>query len=286
MKLLTHSLALLILSTTPLLAESIEIDVTIRSVDATARSISVRYKKKVLNLDVSRKAKITANGEAESLDNLAVGQLATINYETNLEIVTKIDATGEGATFRSLFDGKTLKGWRGDEDFWSVKDGAIVGKNSANSGEQFLSLRETFGDFVLRLQFRHLAGNSGVNFHSHAVNGDFLAGPQAEIADLKLPAHHIVYGVLYDNRGKRGVIADVPPQTKARLLASVKKDGWNDYQITVVGTHIMIEVNGITAVDIDDKEIAPSGVIGFQLHGSAATHVEFRNIEILEVEAD
>src|SRR5271166_4494718 len=29
-----------------------------------------------------------------------------------------------------LFDGKTLDGWEGYEDLWSVKDGAIVGKNT------------------------------------------------------------------------------------------------------------------------------------------------------------
>src|SRR4051812_37080393 len=28
-----------------------------------------------------------------------------------------------------LFDGKNLKGWEGHEKYWSVQDGAIVGKN-------------------------------------------------------------------------------------------------------------------------------------------------------------
>src|SRR5262245_42843693 len=28
-----------------------------------------------------------------------------------------------------LFDGKTLKGWHGYKDLWSVKDGEIVGRN-------------------------------------------------------------------------------------------------------------------------------------------------------------
>ena len=30
--------------------------------------------------------------------------------------------------FVSLFDGKTLKGWRGKKGFWTVENGAIVGK--------------------------------------------------------------------------------------------------------------------------------------------------------------
>ena len=32
--------------------------------------------------------------------------------------------------WKSLFDGKTLDGWVGFEDLWSVKDGAIVAKNT------------------------------------------------------------------------------------------------------------------------------------------------------------
>ena len=30
--------------------------------------------------------------------------------------------------FKSIFDGKTLEGWDGKEQFWSVEDGAITGR--------------------------------------------------------------------------------------------------------------------------------------------------------------
>ena len=32
--------------------------------------------------------------------------------------------------FKSIFDGKSLKGWNGDPKFWSVQDGAITGKTT------------------------------------------------------------------------------------------------------------------------------------------------------------
>ncbi len=32
--------------------------------------------------------------------------------------------------FVSIFDGKTLKGWDGNPELWSVEDGAITGKTN------------------------------------------------------------------------------------------------------------------------------------------------------------
>ena len=32
-----------------------------------------------------------------------------------------------------LFDGKSLEGWRGDEKFWSVENGEIVGRSTAEN---------------------------------------------------------------------------------------------------------------------------------------------------------
>src|SRR5690606_5131480 len=35
--------------------------------------------------------------------------------------------------FVSLFDGKTLNGWSGNPDYWSVRDGAITGETTAEN---------------------------------------------------------------------------------------------------------------------------------------------------------
>ena len=44
----------------------------------------------------------------------------------------------------SLFDGKTLEGWDGNPDFWSVRDGAITGQTTPENptrGNTFLVYR-------------------------------------------------------------------------------------------------------------------------------------------------
>jgi hypothetical protein len=64
-----------------------------------ARSITVAYQvsggQKTTDLDVSRKAEISLNGKQETLDSIKPGQKAKVTFEKELQIVTKIDATGE-----------------------------------------------------------------------------------------------------------------------------------------------------------------------------------------------
>ena len=45
---------------------------------------------------------------------------------------------------QALFDGKTLDGWEGKTEFWSVRDGAITGQTTADNptkGNTFLIWR-------------------------------------------------------------------------------------------------------------------------------------------------
>ena len=59
---------------------TVDVNVTIKVVDAKSRGITVTYEtklgKKSIDLDVSRKAEITINGEAGTLDALRPGQKA------------------------------------------------------------------------------------------------------------------------------------------------------------------------------------------------------------------
>ena len=107
--------------------------------------------------------------------------------------------------FDSIFDGKTLKGWDGNPDFWSVKDGAITGittPTNPTKGNTFIVWRGgEIADFELRLQFRIRGGNSGVQYRSKEVDKWVISGYQA---DFDGPGGWT--GTLYEERG-RGVLA-------------------------------------------------------------------------------
>jgi hypothetical protein len=77
-------------------AAVITIEGTVKSVDAKKRTITVQTKTKTLELDVSRKAKVSVKGKTAKLDSLKPGQKVTISYHEGLEIVLKIEAQGKG----------------------------------------------------------------------------------------------------------------------------------------------------------------------------------------------
>ncbi len=60
--------------------------------------------------------------------------------------------------FKSIFDGKSLNGWRGDESLWRVENGAIVGETTDEKklvANQFLVWDQgEVDDFVLKTKFR------------------------------------------------------------------------------------------------------------------------------------
>ncbi len=187
-------------------------------------------------------------------------------------------ARGE-SEFKAIFDGKTLDGWAGLDGLWSVKDGAIVGstKPSGRKGNTFLVYEKALTDFVLRIEFKLLAGNSGVQFRSSRVGNpaDYvISGYQADIGEN-------YFGCLYDEK-RRGMLQETD---RAWLAPFLKKGEWNSYEIRAQGNKITLEINGLQTVEYIEKDdsMARTGLIALQLHGGGPMEVHFRNIQLQEI---
>jgi hypothetical protein len=216
---------------------------------------------------------------------------------------------------KSIFNGKDLTGWKG-LDFWSVKDGAIVGQSTPEHPIPF----NTFlvyqgsqpGDFELTCKFRISTqndkkfSNSGIQYRSKLVgNPDdcVLSGYQA---DMEVGKNYT--GMLYEEkargilckRGEKVVIkeGEDPKKPKApkievvgslgtaeELLAFIDQDGWNEYKIIAKGNHLQHFINGHQTVDVIDetKEGAKAGLIGLQMHKGGAMTVEFKELMLKEL---
>ncbi len=195
----------------------------------------------------------------------------------------------------SLFNGKDLSGWKGLPQFWSVKDGVIVGETTAENptkGNTFLVWQGgEVADFEITAEVRFRGNNSGLQYRSKIVDeANFvLAGYQAD-----LHASQDYFGMLYGEKlGKRGIIAqrgqrvEVGPDGTPKVVGEVgdKSDlkdwEWNTLRVIAVGNRLLHQVNGVTTIDVTDRhpEALAKGVIGLQLHAGPPMRVEYKNIQ-------
>ncbi|REK19078.1 MAG: DUF1080 domain-containing protein [Planctomycetota bacterium] len=200
------------------------------------------------------------------------------------------------AGFKPIFNGKDLDGWEGKPEFWSVEDGAITGrttKENPTKGNTFIIWRDApVDDFVLRLKYKIVGGNSGIQYRSKEVDDFVVSGYQGDFE-----AGDTFSGILYEEKG-RGILAQRgqkvtigPDGTKdaeqvsdsKELQANIKKEDWNDYEIIAQGNHLIHKINGkITAEVIDNQadKRAESGILALQLHAGPPMTVQFKDIRL------
>ncbi|MBX7258092.1 MAG: DUF1080 domain-containing protein, partial [Candidatus Hydrogenedentes bacterium] len=85
-------------------------------------------------------------------------------------------AAAEQAKPESLFDGKTFKGWEGNQEVFRIEDGSIVGGSlkSPVAHNDFLCTTERYSDFELTLKVRLLGSdpNAGIQIRSERIPND------------------------------------------------------------------------------------------------------------------
>ncbi len=176
--------------------------------------------------------------------------------------------------FQPLFNGKDLSGWvqPDDKTIWSVENGEIVGQTREGQlkKNEFLVTDRPYKNFVLRAKVKIRNGNSGIQVHSHRADNGAVAGPQVDIADG-------YWGVLYDEKGKRGIIERYDP-AKAKELAH--QGDWNEFEITMKDNHLTVMLNGTKIIDRQDDQFPENGIIALQVHAGPPMEVRFKDLEI------
>ena len=204
--------------------------------------------------------------------------------------------TFASADEKQLFNGKDLTGWKGQPEFWSVKDGALTGQSTAENKVKentFLIWQDgEVGDFELTLQYKIVGGNSGIQYRSKVVNPAYsvVAGYQADFEAGKTYS-----GILYEEKG-RGILATRGQKVVIKegnkkevtgevgksdeIQAAIKNEDWNEYKIVAKGGSLQHFINGKLTVDVTDETAvgAKTGVLAFQLHAGPPMTVQFKSI--------
>ena len=170
--------------------------------------------------------------------------------------------------FVSIFDGRTLDGWRGATDGYTCEDGVLVCQK--RGGGRLLTVKQ-FGDFVFRFDYRlEPGGNNGISVRGHEI----------QVLDDDAPQYKSIKPCQY-----HGSIYCCVPAKRGHTKPAGQ---WNTEEIMCQGSHWKVSVNGAVIVDVDlatvpGKEALAkrtSGPLGFLGHGA---RVEFRNLRVKEL---
>ncbi|MEC8556849.1 MAG: DUF1080 domain-containing protein [Planctomycetota bacterium] len=186
--------------------------------------------------------------------------------------------------FKWLFDGKTLDGWEGEEEYFRVEDGNIVAGTLKEKipVNQFLCTEKQYENFelILEAKIRGEGNNAGIQFRSKRIPNDHeVSGYQC---DMGVAWKRPVWGALYDESRRRKMLAEGPPEKVSKWL----KDGdWNEMKILAKGDHVQLFLNGKLTVDYKEqgKDIPTRGIIGLQIHSGPPTEALYRKIRIREL---
>ncbi len=201
----------------------------------------------------------------------------------------------------SLFDGKTLNGWKGYNGVdiagkWMAEDGTLHLDSTTDSKPYTNIITEKqFDDFDLRFEWKIEEGtNSGVMFHvGEGPAQPYLTGPEYQVLDNE--GFRNGKGEPVTEAEKTGSHYAVEPATSDE---SKPIGEWNESRIVVKGQHVEYYTNGVKTAAYEmhsdkwNEQIANAkfskwkdyatlgkGHIGLQDHGHK---VWFRNIKIKE----
>jgi hypothetical protein len=160
---------------------------------------------------------------------------------------------------------------------WHVEDGVLIGSGPAS---HLFSQRGDYQNFRYRVEAQiNDRGNSGQYFRT-AFGPGFPKGYETQINSTH--GDPIRTGSLYPSFGPSRADRD-KIIVKERL---VEPNTWFTQEVTAVGNHIVIKVNGKTTVDYKDpKNTFTKGHFALQGH-DPGTVVKFRKIEVQELPAE
>ncbi len=178
-------------------------------------------------------------------------------------ILLAVSAWSADGEWKTIFDGKTLNGWKANEDpgAWTVCNGAITGDGDRS---HLFYMEEQCENCEFKAEVKISdAGNSGMYFRAEFGPG-WPKGYEAQV------------NATHTDWKKTGSLYNF-----VNIKEQLAKPGeWYTQHIIAKGNHIIIKVNDKTVVDyVDEKNSFMKGYVAFQQHNKGSV-VQFRNVQL------
>lgn len=205
--------------------------------------------------------------------------------------------------FKEIFNGKDLTGWKGKSNLWSVEDGAITGRTTAEDpikANTFLVWQDgKVANFELELEYRLQAadpnkpgGNSGIQYRSKVLDeAEFIVGGYQADIDLSLQYSGINYeekgrGILAQRGQRVTIVGKDDKKTESignaeELGKKIKGGEWNKYRVVAKGNKLSHFINDTLMSEVIDEQAdkaSKEGVLAFQIHVGPPMIIQFRKI--------
>jgi hypothetical protein len=186
-------------------------------------------------------------------------------------------ADEKAGEWKSIWDGKTLKGWKASEnkDSWKMEDGALV-CHGERSHLFYVGEDQPFQNFEFQCEVMTTPGsNAGIYFHTkYQERGWPRHGFECQV------------NVSHSDPKKSGSLYGVVDVANP----SLKDNEWYTTYIRVEGKHIIIKINDVTTVNYTEPEGKEafsgdferrlgSGTFALQAH-DPDSRVLFRNLKV------
>lgn len=186
--------------------------------------------------------------------------------------------TAAEPNFRSLFNGKDLAGFKGEDSkgFWRVENGVLIGENDAAKKGNYLWTEQAYGDFVIEFDVRwKTTTERGVD------TGLEMRNPRVQLqlgvsGSLRVDMSGSFY------TGGKPAYPEAGQANQAKQL--MKPEGeWNNFRIQAKGDTFTCWINGTKASELTDARFSGAAPLGFQIHPGVAMKCEYRNVRIAEL---
>ncbi len=205
--------------------------------------------------------------------------LAFLSSHLNAQDSTK-KTTDKEEGFVSLFDGKSLQGWKVNENekSWSVVDGCMVCQGD-RSHVFYMGDEKPFKNFHFKADVKtEPNSNAGIYFHTkYQESGWPKAGFECQV------------NISHGDPKKTSSLYDVKNVSADDLKGLIKDGEWYTQEIIVQGKTVKLIVNGKTLieyVEAEDKQpgkdferMLSEGTFALQAH-DPGSRVSFKNLRV------